>query len=173
MRRKRVAERRVGSFGDGFSAQVAGTESRLLLILDPSCTKEMARARLPAVPVFLRATGCFDVEWKAYFCRVETDRGDAAAATWIFRGERAVATPLRRRGCSERRARLRYVACRDNRVYTVGAGEKRGEAVVRRPHIELETPVAGLVAVDRSLWIATADSSARRPSGIKPFSLAC
>ena len=56
----------------------------------------------------------------------------------------AVPTMMRVSGCFDVDWRI-IVACRDARLYTVSIGEHRGTAVIRRPHIELETQVCGLV----------------------------
>ena len=54
-----------------------------------------------------------------------------------------------------------YVACRDDRVYTLTSGEHKGSVVIRRPHIELETAVVGIAPGDKCVYVATADSSIR------------
>jgi len=98
---------------------VIGTESKLCLVLDPTCTNITARIRLPSAPVAIKTAGVFDVEWRA------------------------------------------YVACRDDRVYTLTSGEHKGSVVIRRPHIELETAIVGIAPGDKSVYVATADSSIR------------
>ena len=96
-----------------------GTESKLCLVLDPTCTTVTARVRLPSAPVAIKTAGVFDVDWRA------------------------------------------YVACRDDRVYTLTSGEHKGSAVIRRPHIELETAIVGIAPGDKCVYVATADSSIR------------
>ena len=54
-----------------------------------------------------------------------------------------------------------YVACRDDRVYTLTSGEHKGSVVIRRPHIELETAIVGIAPGDKCVYVATADSSIR------------
>jgi len=54
-----------------------------------------------------------------------------------------------------------YVACRDDRVYTLSIGGYRGQCSLRKPHIELETAIVGLVPGDKCIYVATADSSIR------------
>ena len=52
-------------------------------------------------------------------------------------------------------------------------GEHRGTAVIRRPHIELETTICGLVRVEKAIYVATADSQLHSylQKGRKTFSL--
>ena len=116
---------------DAMSSLVIGTESKLLIILDPSATTKLCEVQLPAVPTTMRVSGCFDVDWRI------------------------------------------IVACRDARLYTVSIGEHRGTAVIRRPHIELETQVCGLVRVEKAIYVATADSQLHSylQKGRKTFSL--
>lgn len=101
---------------EALSSLIVGTESKLLLVLDPAATAVLARVALPATPALLRCSGSFDVDWRI------------------------------------------VIACRDARVYTVGPGERRGTAVLRRPYLELEAPVCGLVTVDRHIYVSTADA---------------
>lgn len=116
---------------DAMSSLIIGTESCLLIILDPSATTKLCTVTLPAVPTQMRVSGCFDVDWRI------------------------------------------IVACRDARLYTVSIGEHRGTAVIRRPHIELETSICGLVRVEKSIYVATADSQLHSylQKGRKTFSL--
>ena len=116
---------------DAMSSLIIGTESCLLIILDPSATTKLCQVTLPAVPTMMRVSGCFDVDWRI------------------------------------------IVACRDARLYTVSIGEHRGTAVIRRPHIELETQACGLVRVEKAIYVATADSQLHSylQKGRKTFSL--
>lgn len=79
---------------------------------------------------------------------------------------------MRVSGCFDVDWRI-IVACRDARLYTVSIGEHRGTAVIRRPHIELETQVCGLVRVEKAIYVATADSQLHSylQKGRKTFSL--
>ncbi|KAJ1456008.1 ciliary BBSome complex subunit 1-domain-containing protein [Pelagophyceae sp. CCMP2097] len=46
------------------SGLVIGTESRLLIFMDPTATTKLCEIELPAVPTLLNASGCFDVDWR-------------------------------------------------------------------------------------------------------------
>lgn len=55
---------------DAVSCLVLGTENKELLVLDPEAFTVMAKMSLPSVPVFLEASGQFDVEFRlAAACR--------------------------------------------------------------------------------------------------------
>ncbi|XP_059565970.1 Bardet-Biedl syndrome 1 protein isoform X1 [Myotis daubentonii] len=55
---------------DAVSCLVLGTENRELLVLDPEAFTTLATMNLPSVPVFLEASGQFDVEFRlAAACR--------------------------------------------------------------------------------------------------------
>ena len=46
------------------SSLVVGTESRHIIIMDPSGTSILKKFLLPSVPVFLAVQGTFDVEYR-------------------------------------------------------------------------------------------------------------
>ena len=116
---------------DAVSSLVIGTESRLLIILDPAATTKLCQVELASVPIFICVTGTFDVDWRV------------------------------------------VAACRDGRVYTITIGDHRGVAVIRKPNIELETQPCGLARVDKSIYVATMDSTLHcyTLKGKKAFSL--
>ena len=49
---------------DAVSSLVIGTESRLLIILDPAATTKLCQVELASVPIFICVTGTFDVDWR-------------------------------------------------------------------------------------------------------------
>ena len=110
---------------------VIGTESCQLIVLDPLAATKLCQVQLPAVPMMIRVSGCYDVDWRC------------------------------------------VVACRNARLYTVSFGEHRGTAVIRKPHIELETQICGLLRVEKEIYVATADSTVHcfLQKGRKQFSL--
>ena len=96
---------------------------------------------------------------QAYVCRVDTPRtgrGDAAAATWIFRGNGAAATPPRRRGRSaETGARLRYGS------ETPGVAISTENALTElRQHLK-RRGVRGITDLARGFRVADKDRSGR------------
>ncbi|KAJ8600961.1 hypothetical protein CTAYLR_006321 [Chrysophaeum taylorii] len=52
------------------SCVVLGTESRKVIVLEPSAKAALCEVEVPAPPAILRAAGCFDVDWRVYVaCR--------------------------------------------------------------------------------------------------------
>mmetsp|Transcript_50312 Transcript_50312/g.64478 ORF Transcript_50312/g.64478 Transcript_50312/m.64478 type:complete len:483 (-) Transcript_50312:247-1695(-) len=56
--------KKVGDSGKKQSSNlILGTESRLVLIVDPATTKTICSVELPSVPVFIEAVGEYDIDW--------------------------------------------------------------------------------------------------------------
>jgi Bardet-Biedl syndrome 1 protein len=49
---------------DAVGCLVLGTESKKVLILSPSAAKIIIQVELPSVPVFICATGLYDVDYR-------------------------------------------------------------------------------------------------------------
>jgi len=49
---------------DAISCLVIGTESKEILVLDPEAFTMLLRLKVPSVPVFIRATGLYDVDFR-------------------------------------------------------------------------------------------------------------
>ena len=109
----RVLAKAAGRGGGGATRGLVETKVEVLPGPGPkACLALTLFAQLPALLALARARDVSSVRKLAYSCCADmpqTGRGDAVAATWIFRGDEA--TPRLRRGNSvEIGARLRYPA---------------------------------------------------------------